>query len=398
VKILLVHNQYQRPGGEDVVVNQERRLLENRGHQVIMYERSNWEIDGYSPVKQLTLMPKTIWSTDSRRDFMRVLRREKPDLVHIHNTFVVISPSIFSACSEAGIPVVHTLHNYRLLCPAATFFRDGRICEECVNQSLLRSIQHACYRGSRPATATVALMIGVHRTLQTWDKDVSCLIALTEFARQKFVDHGFVPHKLFVKPNFVDPDPKPGTGSRDYVLFAGRLTPEKRINTVLLAFKLLADRIPLMVVGGGPEQVQLEKEAQDYGLSNVTFRGQLSREDTVDAMHHARFQIFSSEWYETFGLVIAESFACGNPVICSRLGAMKEIVDDGRTGLHFTPGDPGDLADKVTSLWNNRSLARELGEQARLEYEAKYTADKNYPMLMNIYERAMQIPKLRHDA
>lgn len=388
MKIVIVHNEYQQPGGEDVVARQEHQLLERAGHKVILYVRTNWEVNSYTGLKQIALVPKTVWSGETRKDFARLLRAEKPDLVHVHNTFVVISPSIFSVCRELGIPVVHTLHNYRLLCPGGTFFRHGKICEECVEHNLLRSIQHACYRNSRAATATVATMLTVHRMLRTWERDISCLIALTQFARSKFVEQGLPADKLCVKPNFVHPDPMPSTSEGNYVLFAGRLTPEKRISTVLMAFKLLRDRVPLMVVGGGPERIHLEKEAESYGLTNITFRGQLTREQTLEAMHGARFQIFSSEWYETFGMIIAESFACGNPVLCSRLGAMQEIVDDGRTGLHFTPGDPGDLAEKIDRAWNDAALVRELGRQARLEFESKYTAEINYPLLMDIYQRA----------
>lgn len=389
MKIVIVHNEYQQPGGEDVVARQERQLLERAGHKVVLYVRTNWEVNSYSGLKQIALVPKAVWSADTRKDFARLLQSEKPDVVHVHNTFVVISPSIFSVCRELGIPVVHTLHNYRLLCPGGTFFRHGRICEECVDHSLLRSVQHACYRNSRAATATVATMLTVHRMLGTWERDISCFIALTQFARTKFLEQGLPADKLCVKPNFVYPDPSPSANAGSYVLFAGRLTPEKRISTVLMAFKLLRDRVPLMVVGGGPERIRLEKEAQSYGLTNIVFRGQLTREQTLEAMHGARFQIFSSEWYETFGMIIAESFACGNPVLCSRLGAMQEIVEDGRTGLHFTPGDPADLAEKIDRAWNNAALVRELGREARLEFERKYTAEINYPMLMDIYGRAM---------
>jgi glycosyltransferase involved in cell wall biosynthesis len=392
MKVIIVHNQYQQPGGEDVVARQEHQLLERAGHKVILYQRSNWEVDPYGPLKRIALLPKAIWSSDTRKEFSDLLRVEKPDIVHVHNTLVVISPSIFSACREAGVPVVHTLHNYRLLCPAATFFRDGRICEECVEHTLWRSVQHGCYRDSRPATATVALMLAVHRGLHTWERDVTCLVALTEFARTKFMQNGMPSGKVFVKPNFVDPDPMPGTDGGGYVLFAGRLTPEKRISTVLLALKRLRDRIPLMVIGGGPQRLQLENEAREQGLTNVVFRGQLPRDQTLDAMRHARFLIFSSEWYETFGMIIAESFACGIPVVCSRLGAMQEIVEDGHTGLHFSPGDPEDLAEKVDRAWNNPMLVRELGKEARQEYERKYTAERNYPMLMDIYQRAMRAP------
>lgn len=390
MKVILVHTQYQLPGGEDVVARQEQQLLERAGHKVVLFQRSNFEVDSYVGVKQLLLVPKTIWATDARKAFVELLRVEKPDIVHVHNTFVVISPSIFSACREAGVPVVHTLHNYRLLCPGASFFRDGQVCEECVQHSLWRSVQHGCYRSSRTATATVALMLAVHRSFHTWERDVTCLVALTEFARQKFLQHGLPAANMFVKPNFVYPDPTPGRGDGGYALFVGRLMPEKRISTVLLALKRLRGKIPLMVIGGGPQRAELEKQARDYGLTNVIFRGQLSREETLDAMRQARFLIFSSEWYETFGMIIAESFACGIPVICSRLGAMQEIVEDGRTGLHFTPGSPEDLAQKVDKAWNDSALVRKLGKEARQEYEQKYTAEKNYPMLMHIYQRAMQ--------
>ena len=212
MKILLVHNQYQQPGGEDVVFEQERQLLESNGHQVVTYRRSNWEADSYTGVKRLVLVRKTIWADDTRKEFAQLVRREKPDLVHVHNTFIMISPSIYSVCREANIPVVQTLHNYRLLCPAANFFRKGRICEECVEHTLWRSVRYGCYRGSRSATATVALMLATHRSLGTWDRDVTCYIALTEFTRSKFIQGGLAAQKIFVKPNFVSPDPARGWG------------------------------------------------------------------------------------------------------------------------------------------------------------------------------------------
>jgi glycosyltransferase involved in cell wall biosynthesis len=391
LKIILVHNTYQRPGGEDVVFQQERKLLEANGHQVAVYTRSNFETNAYEGVKRLVLVGKTIWSTDSKNEFAQLLRREKADLVHVHNTFVMISPSIYSACREAGVPVVQTLHNFRLLCPGATFFRDGKICEDCTKHSLLSSVRHACYRDSRAATATVALMLATHRHMGTWERDVTAFIALTEFTRQKFVENGLPAHKMFVKPNFVDPDPGRGSGDGDYVLFAGRLSPEKRVSTLLSAWTLLPKPISLMVIGGGPEREELEKEALAAGLSHVKFCGQMSRQDTVEAMRRARFLVFSSEWYENFPLTILESFASGLPVICSRLGAMREIVEDRRTGLHFTSGDAHDLAEKVNWAWNNREFVAGLGKAARQEYLDKYTAEKNYPLLLNIYQRALEM-------
>jgi glycosyltransferase involved in cell wall biosynthesis len=389
VKITLVHNSYQRPGGEDVVFDQERKLLEENGHQVAVYRRSNSEVDSYGGLKHLVLVGKTIWAEDSRKELAQLLRKEKPDVVHVHNTLAMISPAIYSACREAGIPVVQTLHNYRLLCPAATFFRDGEICEECTERGLWRSVRHSCYRDSRLATATVALMLTTHRRLHTWDRDVTSYIALSEFARNKFVANGLPAQKVFVKPNFVHPDPGPGAGDGDFALFAGRLSPEKRVNTLLSAWTLLPQPIPLTIIGGGPEHESLKKKAGAAGLSHVVFRGQLSRQETLAAMRRARFLVLTSELYENFPVTIAESFASGLPVICSRLGAMQELVEDGRTGLHFTAGDARDLAEKVKWAWSHREFMARLGKAARREYEEKYTAEKNYAMLMEIYQRTL---------
>ena len=316
---------------------------------------------------------------------------QKPDLVHIHNTFVMISPSIYAACREAGIPVVQTLHNYRLFCPAATFFRNGRICEKCIDHTLWRSVRHGCYRGSRPATVAVASMLAVHRVRQTWTRDITSYIALTKFAQDKCVQGGLPAEKIFIKPNFVHPDPGPrnGCSDGDYAIFVGRLSPEKRVSTLLEAWALSHNRIPLLIIGGGPQYLQAEEVAERRGLDTVTFLGVLPHDQTLAAIKRARLLIFASEWYETFGLTIVEAFACGVPVICSRLGAMQEIVDDGRTGLHFTSGDAEDLADKTQWAWDNPARTRSMGREARREYENKYTAEKNYPLLSWIFMRRL---------
>jgi|ERR1700761_5574155 len=390
MKVLVVHNTYQRPGGEDVVFEQETRLLERRGHTVITYKRSNWEIDGYSGLRRASLVKQIVWSTETLQDFSRLLEQHKPDIVHVHNTFAMISPSIYSACRAAHVPVVQTLHNYRLFCPAATFFRNGQVCEECVDHGLWRGVMHGCYRDSRSATAAVALLLAVHRQRHTWNTEVTRYIALSEFSRRTFERSGLPPDKICVKPNFVYPDP--GSNSSDlgeHVLFIGRLSPEKRVGTVLHAWTRLLSSIPLLVIGGGPERQHLETQVRTLGLSNITFRGQQPREEIVAALRRARFLVFSSEWYENFPVTLAESFACGVPVICSRLGAMQEIVHDGYTGLHFTPGDPHDLAKKVEWAWNHPNEMKIMGRQARLEFEKKYTADENYIRLKRIYDSAI---------
>src|SRR5438128_5010097 len=222
MKILIVHNSYQQPGGEDTVVEQEAQLLERAGHRVVVYRRSNHEIKNHSTLGLIRLPQKTVWSTDSRREIARILAQQGPDVVHVHNTFIVVSPSVYSVCQEAQIPVVQTLHNYRLLCPAATFFRDGKVCEECVDHSLWRGVRYGCYRDSRLETATVALMLAIHRHRGTWTQDVNCYIALTEIVRRQFVDAGLPEDKIFVKPNFVHPDPgadQEDHGRAGYALF-----------------------------------------------------------------------------------------------------------------------------------------------------------------------------------
>jgi glycosyltransferase involved in cell wall biosynthesis len=390
MKILLVHCHYlQTGGGEDVVFEKERQLLERAGHQVIVYRRSNVDVNSYRGVKRLVLLQKAVWNADTRDTFAELLRTEKPDVVHVHNTWVMISPSIYSACREAGVPVVQTLHNYRLLCPGETFFRDGRACEDCLEHSIWGSVRHRCYRDSYAETAGKVLMLAVHRARHTWDREVASYIVLTEFARDKFLQGGLPAHKLFIKPNFVDPDPGPRAGDGSYAIFAGRLSPEKRVSTMLSGWIRLHSRVPLVIVGGGPQRAELEEEAIRANLSSVVFKGKLSHDETLAAIKGARFLIFSSEWYETFGLTMIEAFACGVPVICSRLGAMEEIVEEGRTGLHFTPGDSQDLAEKVQWAWDHPERMQQMGREARQEYERKYTAEKNYPRLMQIYREAI---------
>jgi glycosyltransferase involved in cell wall biosynthesis len=389
MKIVLVHNSYQQPGGEDVVFESEKRLLETAGHQVIPYVRSNSELQNISFLDRVAIVPRMVWSTETRREFAALLAQHSPDIVHIHNTFIVISPSIYSACRERRVPVVQTLHNFRLLCPEAKFYRDGHVCEECLDHGLLQSVRHGCYRHSRSATAGVALKLALHNKLDTWNQSVTRFIALTGFAMEKFVAAGFPPDKFVVKPNFVDSDPGERNGSGEYAVYVGRLAEDKGLRILLNAWKQLPEQYPLQIVGDGPERVALEAQVREWRLSGITFRGHLPHKDTIAALKSARFTVSPSTWYETFGMCIAESFACGTPVLCSRLGAMKEIVADHCTGLHFNPGDSKDLACKVEWAWNHPAELAEMGRAARRKYESDYTAEKNYSLLMQIYKQTM---------
>ncbi len=387
MKILLVHNHYQQPGGEDVVFAQERQLLRSHGHQVVTYQRSNIEIESYSIFQKLTVPKRAVWSADSRTDIFELIRREKPALVHIHNTFIQISPSILSACQELGVPVVQTLHNFRLLCPAATFFRNGTVCEECL-QSLWSSVRHGCYRESKTETAMAALMLAIHRRWHTWD-NITSFITLTPFSKRKFATAGFPSDKLFVKPNFVFPDPGEKTNPGESAVYVGRLSPEKGVGTLLRACRRLPTHVSMQIIGDGPLRASLERQASQDGLLNVTFRGRLSRAEAQAAIKNARCVILPSECYENFPMAVVEAFACGTPVICSRLGAMQEIVKHGVTGLQFAAGDADDLARQVEWMWEHPREACAMGKTARREFEQNYTADANYVTLMDIYNKAI---------
>ncbi|TAM83169.1 MAG: glycosyltransferase family 1 protein [Acidobacteria bacterium] len=392
MKVLLVHNEYQQPGGEDIVFRLERQLLSSFGHRVLTYMRSNQEIKCYSNLQKLLLIRQMIWAKDSQRDIARIIKLEKPDVVHVHNTFTQISPSIYAECRRAGVPVVQTLHNFRLLCPGATFYRSGRICDECVTHSLGRSILYGCYRNSRFATAAVATMLAAHRALQTWSQNITSYIALTEFARQQFIRGGLPPGKIHVKPNFAAPDPGRGTHGGGFAIFVGRLSPEKGLQTLLHAWRRLRNTIPLHIVGDGPLREELTKYVKQQGLSSVRFMGRLGREETQEAIKAARFLILPSVCFENFPMTIVEAFAAGTPVICSRLGAMREIVAHRHTGLHFDPTSVEQLSDTVAWGWEHIARMQAMGRAARHEFELKYTAEKNYSLLMDIYRQALENP------
>jgi glycosyltransferase involved in cell wall biosynthesis len=389
MKIVLVHNTYRLAGGEDVVFQSEKQLLERAGHTVIPYVRSNWELKDANVVDRIGIASQMIWSQQSRKGLAAILDAERPDLVHVHNTFLAISPSIYSACKERGIPVVKTLHNFRMLCPGSSFFRHGVVCEECLDHTLFRSVLHGCYRNSRKASAAVAAMLATHRALGTFESSVTRYIALTEFAKEKFIAAGFPSAKFSVKPNFADPDPGERLDTGGYAVFIGRVDETKGSRVLLDAWNRLPVRYPLQVVGDGPDLPWMEARARELRLSEVTFRGRLPRAAAVEMVKGARFTVAPSTWYEGFPMCIVESFACGTPVLCSRLGGMSTIVDDHVTGLHFNPSDPQDLAQKVEWAWNHPLELVRMGRVARHRYETDYTAEKNYSQLMKIYEQAI---------
>ncbi|NJO58661.1 MAG: glycosyltransferase family 4 protein [Richelia sp. RM2_1_2] len=384
MRILSIHNQYQIRGGEDESSESEQRLLREMGHYVDVYQEHN---DRVREIGTVPMALRTVWSQESYNVVKQKLNSSKYDIVHIQNFFPLVSPSVYYAAKSEGVPVVQTLRNYRLLCPNGLFFRDGQVCEDCMGKNIpFPGVLHGCYRESRPASATVATMLTVHRTMRTWSKMVDFYICLTQFARQKFIEGGLPAEKIVIKPNFVNPDPGVGSGSGGYGLFVGRLSVEKGLDTLLAAWEQLTEQMPLKIVGDGPLAPQVESAVKR--LPSVEWLGRRPMSEVHELMGKAAFLVFPSKWYETFGRVAVEAFAKGTPVIAANIGAIAELVDSGRTGLHFRPGDAQDLAVQVQKVLNNRPMLTQMRTEARAEFEAKYTAKQNYQKLIEIYCKA----------
>lgn len=385
MNILMAHNYYQQPGGEDFAVEREVELLRERGNQVSTFFLSNDEIPNMS---RFRVAANTLWSSSSKRSLKKLLQSEKPDVVHFRNTFPLISPAAYYAAREEDVPVVQMLSNYRLLCPNALFRRDGHICEDCTNKLVpWPGVFHACYRNSRAESGVVASMLTLHRFFGTWKETVDLYIAPTAFIRDKFVANGFPEEKIVVKPNFVDPDPGAGEGVGGYALFVGRLSDEKGVETMLQAWELMGDKIPLKIAGDGPLADCVTEAAERS--QGIQWLGRVSEEQVTALMKDAVLLIVPSDWYEVFGLVIIEAFATGLPVIASDIGSMSTLVDHERTGFHFHPGDPEDLARQVENALGDRGNLALMRATTRAEFEANYTADQNYHMLKDVYRQAM---------
>ena len=378
LRVLVVHNAYQHRGGEDSVVAEEIALLESRGHQVATYFRHNDDIAGMS---SLAAARQTLWSSRTTRDLAELFRSFRPDVIHVHNTFPLISPSLYWAAERAGVPVVQTLHNFRLMCLNALFLREGQVCEDCLGHTPWRGVARACYRGSHAASAVLAGMVTLHRGLGTYRNKVARYIALNGFCRSKFIEGGLPAERVVVKPNFVDfaaPEPAARAG----LLFVGRLSAEKGVATLAEAAALMPDA-QLRVAGDGPDADMLE------GVAGVTRLGSLPGEVVRQEMGRAVALVVPSIWYENFPRTIVESFACGLPVIASRIGALADIVTDGETGLLFEPGNPRDLADKLAWALAHPERMAEMGHKARVQYEAEFSAEVNYRRLIEIYGDAL---------
>ncbi len=386
MKIIQIHNFYTQPGGEDQTFLAECSMLSHNGHILDIFTETNEHLLKFSTLSKIT---NTIWNKNTAKRIREQIQAKGSEIAHFHNTFPLLSPSVYSAAHSVGTAVVQTLQNYRLLCPNALFLRSDNICEDCLNKFFpWPSIFYACYRASRTASSVTALMLAYHRARKTWQNDIDAYIVVTEFAKRKFIQGGLPKAKIHVVPNCVYPDPGSKSDSGNFALFVGRLSTEKGIRTLLHAWKKLP-KIPLKIVGNGPMGNEVKAYLEQYNLEHVEFVGNVLHDEVIRHMHSARFLVFPSEWYEGLPLTIIEAFACGLPVVSSKLGAMDEIVQDNITGLHFIPRDTDDLITKVEKAWSDHEFISAMGKRARAEYEAKYTAERNYEMLMEIYKQAL---------
>lgn len=389
MRVLICHNYYQHSGGEDQVFAAEVDLLRNRGHAVETFIAHNDEV---AELNKLQLAGATLWNRKSASELQSRVRRVRAQVVHFHNTFPLLSPAVYWAARAQGAAVVQTLHNYRLLCPAATFFRNGKPCEQCLGHPPLAGVIHGCYRG-RAASAVTAAMLSVHRMLGTWGRAIDAYIAMTRFAREKFLSAGFPAARIHVKPNFLDPDPGPGPGDGGFALFVGRLTQEKGIAPLLAAWRIIGDSLPLKICGAGP----LAPAVLDAAQSNksIQWLGQRPLSEVIELMGKATLLVFPSLWYEGFPRTIVESLARGTPVVSSDLGSMKELIVPEVTGTLFTPGDAAMMARQVLRLAGDGPGLVAMRAAARRQFLESYTAERNYLAILEIYRQAMFV---RHHA
>ena len=389
MRIVVAHNRYKYAGGEDTVMCSEVEMLRSAGHDVELFEADNKIIDG--TVAKIAAAGSLFHSYSSSRKLTQLLQVFRPDILHIHNWFPLLSPSIIAAANEAGVPVVQTLHNFRMVCANGTLYRDGEVCQDCAGKALpLDGIAHACYSASRIGSALVSAAFSYHRFAHTWD-GVSTFIAVSEFQRGLLIRGGINPAQIVVKPNFVKDPGMLGDGNGSYALFVGRLTAQKGIRTVLDAWVGNKVTMPLKIIGDGPLADEVRQRVAT--LQQVEYLGQRPSSEVYAAMAGARFLIFSSESYEPFPLTIVEAFSQGTPVLAADLESVAALVKDGQTGLRFTPGDAIDLAAKGALMSSNTQSYGTMRRECRHIYEERYTETINYRMLMDIYAKATKSPR-----
>lgn len=386
-RILQVHTRYRQAGGEDAVVEAERRLLESAGVSVQQVIFDNAELrESRSLVGDARLAASAVWSGAAKRRVGDAIRKHRPQVVHVHNTFAAASPSVYGAAASQGVPVVQTLHNYRLVCPVATCFRDGHTCTDCVGRSIAwPAVLHACVRGSRAQSAVVTSTLAVHRTLGTYRNRINAYIALTSFQRSLMVKGGLPAARIRVIPNFLEPDPGPSRGPRSGILYVGRLAQEKGVEPMVRA----AARAPglLRVAGDGPLAAVVQRSAAAGDLRHL---GRLDAASVLNEVGTAVALVMPSIWFEGFPMVVLEAFASGTPVIASRIGSLAEVVKEGETGLLMEPDDPDSLAERMRWASDHPHEMLIMGAKARARYETTYRGADHLAALMETYRGVIE--------
>jgi glycosyltransferase involved in cell wall biosynthesis len=389
MRVLLVHNHYRSsaPSGEDAVFLNEQLMLEHHGHEVIPFEKYNDDIEEGTLIRRINLALTGAWSKKSHAEISRLIQKTRPDISHFHNTFPLVSPSGYAASHENGVPVVQTLHNYRLICPGALLQRESRPCEDCVGTNLVPALLHRCYRNSLPATSAQVWMLLRNRWTGSYRVLVDRYIALTRFSAGRLVKGGLPSDRVVVKPNFLPNPPSPGSGSGNYAVYVGRLSEEKGVRTLLSAWHTLG-HIKLKILGDGPLRAELEHTARTADL-NIEFLGFQERERILSVIGDAVILVVPSEWYEGFPMVILEGYACGTPVLASRIGSLDEVVVEGVTGSKFVSGNPSDLAEKLSRLYTTARGNLGLRNAVRQHFDTMFTMERNYQRLSGIYQDAI---------
>lgn len=394
LRILMLHNRYQYTGGEDASTEADIQILHQARHQVTLVEEHNTRIEKFSYQEKLQLLFASAWNPKTYQLLRSQIQTLEPDLLHVQNFFPLFSPSVHAAAKSLDVPTVQHLHNFRLGCLNSYFFREGKVCEACLGRNPWRGLVYRCYRDSLPASLGVWNMITFNRYRKTWLKDVDAFITPSQFAANKLIEIGIPGDRLYVKPN-VTPDPLadtpiPSLPSQPTFLFIGRLSPEKGVSLLLKAWEILAeDEWQLNIIGDGPQRPTLEQYASDRQLTNVYFQGYQPVNKVFEAIQQSTAIIVPSQWYETFGRVVIEAFACGRSVIVSSLGALAELVEEGKTGLLVPHDDINAWAERLRWGGNHLLEMAHMGQQCRQAYLQKYTSAVNYQQTMNIYRRIL---------
>ncbi len=387
MKILVCHVAYRQPGGEDVVFENEKILLQEAGVEVVSVLLHNDSINDSTWAGRLHAGIETIWSRRGYQYIADILQREQPDIVHFHNIFPLLSPSAYLACRDAGTPVIQTLHNFRLICAGATLFTKGDVCERCIRRIPMPALYYRCYRDSYMATAAVASMQIFHRLIGTFKNHVSRYLVLTTFAKSRLVRGGLPESRIIIKPNFLMAPPESNIEVGDYALFIGRMTEDKGIGMLLDAWAEI-NSLPLLVAGDGPLYADMQQKiAVKSGKAHML--GHQSKEKVQSLLAAAAFIIIPSVCYEGFPIVLLEAFASGKPVLCSRLGGLDELVSENVTGKKFNAGDSADLVNIVNKLILDKESLERMGRAAREEFNLKYTATVATKELLDIYENVL---------